>query len=325
VLSLSFEGEPDGKPFHSWREEIAREYLDMDVEPLGTDLFRAAVRLNVLPGLLICDATGTPQRNSSPPETNRRSGVFGVLLSRGTRIRHEQGGRSTELEDGGVLLADLSRPWQTDFAPFQRATAVVVDHETLLELVPGVESLSARAIPAQPRLVALLASTLDVAIEHGPYLDPLAREALSRHILDLVALALGAREDAAEQAKKRGLAAALRMAIRATVLEMLADPGLSVTTIAVRHGVSVRYIQKLFEEDGMTFTQFVVEQRLLSARRKLTSASERARSISEIALACGFGDISHFNRLFRRRYGATPSDIRAHALTGEGATKDKPL
>jgi hypothetical protein len=93
-------------------KELAREVLDMDFEPLGTGPFRAAVRINSLTGLHICDATGTPQRHYSPPETFRRSGAFGVLLPRGTRIRHEQGRKSIEVGDGGVLLGDLSRPWR---------------------------------------------------------------------------------------------------------------------------------------------------------------------------------------------------------------------
>ena len=33
--------------------------------------------------------------------------------------------------------------------------------------------------------------------------------------------------------------------------------------------------------------------------------------VIDIVLAAGFGDVSHFNRLFRRRYGETPSDVRA--------------
>jgi AraC-like DNA-binding protein len=32
-----------------------------------------------------------------------------------------------------------------------------------------------------------------------------------------------------------------------------------------------------------------------------------------IAYDCGFGDVSYFNRVFRRRYGAAPSDVRAQA------------
>jgi AraC-like DNA-binding protein len=37
------------------------------------------------------------------------------------------------------------------------------------------------------------------------------------------------------------------------------------------------------------------------------------RKVSEIAYACGFNEISYFNQAFRRRFGATPSDVRAAA------------
>ena len=35
--------------------------------------------------------------------------------------------------------------------------------------------------------------------------------------------------------------------------------------------------------------------------------------ICDIALQAGFSDISHFNRLFRSRFGGTPSDVRVEA------------
>ena len=35
--------------------------------------------------------------------------------------------------------------------------------------------------------------------------------------------------------------------------------------------------------------------------------------ISSVAFDCGFGDVSYFNRAFRRRYGMAPSDVRAWA------------
>jgi AraC-like DNA-binding protein len=40
----------------------------------------------------------------------------------------------------------------------------------------------------------------------------------------------------------------------------------------------------------------------------------RHRAIGDIALDCGFGDISYFNRAFRRRYGASPSEIRNQSV-----------
>ena len=60
----------------------------------------------------------------------------------------------------------------------------------------------------------------------------------------------------------------------------------------------------------MTFTRFALEQRLDHACRRLRNPQFSARSISSIAYDVGFGDLSYFNRVFRRRYGATPSDIR---------------
>ena len=33
-------------------------------------------------------------------------------------------------------------------------------------------------------------------------------------------------------------------------------------------------------------------------------------TVTDVALACGFGDLSHFNRYFRARFGLTPREIR---------------
>ena len=68
----------------------------------------------------------------------------------------------------------------------------------------------------------------------------------------------------------------------------------------------------LFKEaDGQSFSAFVLEQRLARARGMLKDARFCGRAISAIAFDSGFGDLSYFNRAFRRRYGATPSDVRA--------------
>jgi AraC-like DNA-binding protein len=40
------------------------------------------------------------------------------------------------------------------------------------------------------------------------------------------------------------------------------------------------------------------------------------RSIAALALEAGFGDLSYFNRAFRRRYGDAPSEMRAGARRG---------
>jgi AraC-like DNA-binding protein len=43
----------------------------------------------------------------------------------------------------------------------------------------------------------------------------------------------------------------------------------------------------------------------------LTDPHHLHLAIIDIAFAAGFGDVSHFNRMFRRRFGETPSGVRA--------------
>jgi len=65
---------------------------------------------------------------------------------------------------------------------------------------------------------------------------------------------------------------------------------------------------------GSTFTQYVLEERY-GGLPALTDRGAARSLISAIAYECGFTDLSNFNRAFRRRFGATPSDIRIGAAT----------
>jgi transcriptional regulator GlxA family with amidase domain len=80
--------------------------------------------------------------------------------------------------------------------------------------------------------------------------------------------------------------------------------------VAARHRVSPRYVQRLFEGEGTTFTEYVLEQRLARVRAMLDDPRYAGWTVTAIALAAGFGDISHFNRCFRRCYGASPTELR---------------
>jgi AraC-like DNA-binding protein len=82
--------------------------------------------------------------------------------------------------------------------------------------------------------------------------------------------------------------------------------------------VTPRYVRKLFESEGTSFSEFVLGQRLARVRSMLEDPRHLGRTISAIAFECGFSDLSYFNRTFRRRYGSTPSDVREQARTVGG-------
>jgi len=77
--------------------------------------------------------------------------------------------------------------------------------------------------------------------------------------------------------------------------------------------VTPRYIHKLFAGEGTTFSELVLGRRLAHVHRLLSDPRHAKRAVSSIAFEVGFGDLSYFNRSFRRCYGATPSEVRNSA------------
>lgn len=114
--------------------------------------------------------------------------------------------------------------------------------------------------------------------------------------------------------ERGGVRAARLRAIKVDIGKHLCEPALSLDMIAMRQGISPRYVRKLFQEEQTTFSDFVLLLRLERSRQLLHSPAQAISTIALIAHACGFNDLSYFNRTFRRRYGTTPTDFRNGVL-----------
>lgn len=105
-----------------------------------------------------------------------------------------------------------------------------------------------------------------------------------------------------------------------TVLEKMEaaiERPLDRTAMARLAGVSVRHLDRLFQEHkGMGFQEVYRQIRLRHGRRLL---QQSPLSISEIAYATGFSSPSHFSNAFRHLFDQTPGNVRrlnrSHALT----------
>ena len=94
---------------------------------------------------------------------------------------------------------------------------------------------------------------------------------------------------------------------------------LSLTTVAQASGASVFHFCKVFKKTtGLRFTDYVSRVRLEDAKTQLVDPNRR---ISEIAYAVGFQSLTQFNRLFKRTFGQSPSQFRAHLSSGKRGVK----
>jgi AraC-like DNA-binding protein len=92
------------------------------------------------------------------------------------------------------------------------------------------------------------------------------------------------------------------------ILRKYMDENLNHAEVANQLRMSPACFSRLFQRAlGKTFTRFVTEVRLGHACRLLT---ESDGSVTQIAYASGFSNLSNFNRRFRERYGRSPREYR---------------
>ncbi len=107
---------------------------------------------------------------------------------------------------------------------------------------------------------------------------------------------------------------ALMIRIRNYIHAHLEDEEMSPKRIAAAHGISERYLNKLFEKEETTVSKWIWEQRLQACQRTLSLTEFSSRKINEIAYACGFNNMSHFSCSFKKRFGCTPRQYRTREL-----------
>lgn len=98
--------------------------------------------------------------------------------------------------------------------------------------------------------------------------------------------------------------------IEAYIDEHLADPDLTLASIARAHRVSLRYLHWLFSSSHRTVARYILEERLARCRRDLLNPLMADRKIADVALSWGFNDPTHFSRRFKEHFGVLPSELR---------------
>lgn len=289
----------------AWHDIYCRTFVNLDIEPIETGSPRADVTIRKLPGLSIM----TGSRSAALYRRSRqRIDNDDIVLSVGLAGTFEaaQSGRGATMARGDAVVVTGAEPGYVAFPSSGRSLTFSLPARAMSGLGPTM----CRRIPSNNAALQLLTQYVGILEHHDALAVPALQHHAVTHIHDLIALALGAARDGA---KARGASAARLHAIKADIADNLARDDLSVATVAARHRLPVRYVQRLFEADGMTFTDFVLDARLASAHRVLIDPRRANLKIAAIASEAGFGDPSYFNRTFRRRYAASPSDVRAQA------------
>jgi AraC-like DNA-binding protein len=237
----------------------------------------------------------------------------GLVVSLSAKANIFQRGANVTLDAGDAI--PLSND-DVGIVTSTRHLGILLPRSPLAGRVNNLDGAFMRLIPRSTGPLRLLVGYLDLLRKESTLATNELRRRVAGHVHDLAALALGANRDTQQNAFS-AIAAARLAAALAHIAESFVEPGLTVEAVARRQGVSRRYLQRLLEESGMSFTARVNELRLQKAFAMLMNEQHGKHRISDIAMEAGFSDVSHFNRLFRARFGDTPSGVRGGGDAGQ--------
>ena len=298
--------------FAVWREVVGPTFLRLEVSDVPDHPFRSSGTLLALPGLGVqwADNSGIRMDRTRGLVSDGSDDLILPLVSEGRHFASQRG-RETALDRRETALLSSADIGSVTCASRSRAAVLRMPSAPLAAIIVGLEDMVGQAIPRSSEPLRLLTGYIDLLRAEGALSSADLQRLAVAHVYDLIALSIGANRDGAELARGRGVRAARLGAIKGDILANLAsNDDLSVEAVAKRQGITPRYLHMLFEAEGTTFSQFVMGRRLMLACRLLADPRHDHRTIAAIAFEAGFGDLSYFNRAFRRRFGITPRDVR---------------
>ncbi|MEH2675397.1 AraC family transcriptional regulator [Bradyrhizobium elkanii] len=304
----------DHQKFSLWSEQMEALTCCVDITRSDDRPFSASMQWADLSDVQVSRFAGSFHRirRSRTAISRGPNDDFCLLFHRGRgTFRVNQAGREAALARSGAFLGSNGMPADmVSDAPFS-CTTLTVSRDRLLSLVGAADDVLVKPLDERSPAIGLLQRYIELVVDlPGEPHDPLLQNHVGTTLLDLTALALGARGDAAQNATMRGLRASRTQEVIAEINRSFASAGFSVEQVAKRMGVSARYVQDLLQDTGSSFTERLLERRLQHAMRLLTSEQGDRMKVSDIALACGFNEIAYFNQRFRRRFGQTPTQSR---------------
>lgn len=298
---------PERDRLACWREEFGRTIVCVDIMPLASDMpFRAEALLQTLPGVgvALCDGSSAEfERTRAQAAAGGDS--IGMIINLGAGATASQRDVEVTLESGDAVIVRPNEPGRL------RGTthlSLLLPRTALAERLPDLESGFMQPISRSHQALQLFLRYLRLVQSDMVPAEPVLQQTIVNHIHDLAALAMSANRDASERGK--GAIAAVRLAAAIEHIgKGFADPALSIASVARQQDISPRYLQELLEQSGASFVARVNELRLKRAFTLLTRYPNRP--VADVAAHCGFSSVSHFNRLFRVRFGDSPSGVRS--------------
>lgn len=237
-----------------------------------------------------------------------------ITIPRQSPVEFRQLGREVRCDPGGFILERGDEPYRFSYGSANDLCVLKIAKPLLADRLRDPDRYCALVVNGREGFGGLF-TTMAQQIQRQNPDDPSGTAVLGRQLIELLALSLdrGAEVDRSAGSSVRE---AHRRRAQAVIRRELGNTDISPEFVAEACGISKRYLHELFAAVNCTVSQYIRDQRLNAARDLLQMPNPGA--MSDVAYRFGFADQAQFSRLFRARFGTTPSAYRAEVLAGRG-------
>lgn len=287
---------PRSRRLAYWNNVALDTFGQIAIDAVRTP-FEAQLQRRQLGDLTVAQVTSTPARVHGGLSSSKGEGWF-LLFNEVGAGRFIQGGREAWVGPGELTALRAGESYRIEMSRVHRCFVLRLPGE--LRNIDLDCHVARRHAGDDALLLGAFMRRLFTAMAENNQHTSFARLAL-----DLVALAWPTRAAHTESRSMRHW----RQRAFELIDQRLDEADLDGRAIARELGISLRFVHLIFASAGHTPNDYILERRLEHAARALRENADL--SVTAVALGAGFGDLSHFCRRFRQRFGVSASRYRA--------------
>jgi len=316
-VTFSTRGVAAPRKVELWNERASDLITRLHVEPARGVAFDASLEAAEMGGIGLIEAASTPTRVVHAHAAANRGGAAAYLIHlqfRGTCV-NRQASREVLLGPGDFVLCDNTLPCELILDGENVMLVLRIPQQLLKRRLPTPEVYINQHMPASrggSLLAARFAAIVWEQCQSG--VSPVIADRIADSLCDLLAAAF--MESGCARLDVSTLQLRWKLRLRRFVDSRLADPNLTPTQIARHFKISARYVHKLYAREEESVSRYILRRRLEECHRALGDPAQVAKSITTVAFEWGFNNTTHFARVFRERFGCSPSERRREELAG---------
>jgi AraC-like DNA-binding protein len=298
----------------AWQAAVTETYFPLDTEYRNRREFKGALETWSLGmvGVSRMQCDGLIYRRHRKHFLNERDSSLLITIPMVSEVNFSQGSRTVKCQPGGFLVERGDAPYEFWHGRTNALWVLKVPSASVRSRIGSADRLSALSFDATQGVAALFLDTVRLTIERAPEINEAARELAGKHILDMLCLSIVS-DDRVLDSNVSPIRASHLHRAEQYIRDNLKNPNLGPQSVAEACGISLRYLQGLFQDSDKSINSFIRDCRLDRCSEDLMSLTAKG-TIAEVAYRWGFADQSQFCKHYRTRFGCSPSDTRRQAV-----------